>query len=82
MALRDIAMESRTIIDTQYAVYAAYDAANDAADYRSHGTRIVVADAGAMCGAFWYALCMRPGRHGERHGADEYDLSNHLYLLF
>jgi hypothetical protein len=82
MALRNIAVESRTIIDTQHAVYAAYDAANDAADNRAHGTCIVVTDAGAMGSAFRYALSMCPGRHCERHRADEYDLSKHMHLYF
>ncbi|HEY5067977.1 MAG TPA: hypothetical protein VIJ04_24520, partial [Xanthobacteraceae bacterium] len=82
MALRNIAVESRTIIDTQHTVYAAYDAANDAADNLSHGTCIVATNASAMGSAFRYALSMCPGRHCERHRADEYDLSKHMYLCF
>ena len=82
MALRNIAMESRPIIDTQYAIYAAYEAANDAAHNRPHGTCIVVTDASAMGSAIRYALSMCSGRHGERHGADECDLSKHVYLYF
>ena len=73
-------MEPRTIIDTQYAVHAAYDAANDAANDSSHGTSIVLTDASAMSGAIRHALSVRSGRHCERHGADEYDVSNHVYL--
>jgi len=80
MALGNIAVESRTIIDTQHAVHAADDATDDAADNRSHGTGIVLTDASAMISAFWYALSACTGRQGERHGADEYDVSNHVYL--
>ena len=80
MAIGNIAMEPRTIVDTQYAVHAAYDAANDAANNRSHRTSIVLTDASAMGSALWYALSVCSGRHGERHGADEYDVSNHVYL--
>jgi hypothetical protein len=75
-------MESRAIIDTQYAVHAAYYATNDAANDSSHGTRVVLTDASAMIGAFRHALSVRTGRHCERHGADEYDVSNHVYLCF
>jgi hypothetical protein len=82
MALGNITMEPRTIVDTQYAVHAAYDAANDAADDRSDGTGIVLTDASAMSSAIWYALSVRSSRHCEGHGADEYDVSNHVYLLF
>ncbi len=78
MALGNIAMEARTIVDTQYTVHAADDAANDAADNRSHGTGIVLTDASAMSSAIWHALSVCSGRHGECHGADEYDLSNHV----
>ena len=81
MALDDIAVESRTIIDTQEAVHAADDSADDAANDRSHGTGIVLTDASAMISAFRYALSARTGRQGERHGADEYDVSNHVYLF-
>ena len=80
MAISNIAMEARTIVDTQYTIHAAYDAANDAADNRSHRTSIVLTDAGAMSSAIWYALSVRASRHCERQGADEYDLSNHVYL--
>jgi hypothetical protein len=78
MPLGNIAMEARTIVDTQYSVYATNDAANDAANDRSHRTGIVLADARAVISALWYALSVCSGRHGERHGADEYDVSNHL----
>jgi hypothetical protein len=80
MAIGDIAMEPRTIVDTQDAVHAAYDAADDTADNRSHGTGIVLADPGAMSCAIRYALSVCSSRHCERHGADEYDVSNHVYL--
>jgi hypothetical protein len=80
MAIGNIAMEPRTIVDTQYTVHAAYDAANDAANNRSHGTGIVLTDASAMSSALWYALSVCSGRHCERHGADDYDVSNHVYL--
>ena len=62
MALSDIAVESRAIIDTQHAVHAAYDAADDAAADRSHGTGIVLTDASAVISALWYALSMCTGR--------------------
>jgi hypothetical protein len=42
MAISNIAMEPRTIVDTQYTVHATYDAANDAANKRAHGTSIVL----------------------------------------
>ena len=80
MAISNISMEPRTIVDTQYTVHAAYDAANDAADNRSHRTGIVLTDASAMSRAFRYALSVCSSRHCERHGADEYDVSNHVYL--
>ncbi len=80
MTFNNIAMEPRTIIDTQYTVHAAYDAANDAADDRSHGTSIVLTDASAMLSAIRYALSMCSGRHCKCDGADEYDVSNHVYL--
>jgi hypothetical protein len=80
MAIGHIAMEPRTIVDTQYTVHAAYDAANDAANNRSHGTGIVLTDASAMGSAIWYALSICSGRHCECHGADEYDVSNHVNL--
>jgi len=80
MTLNNIAMESRTIIDAQYTVHAADDAANDAAHNCSHGTGIVITDASAMSGAIWYALSVRSGRHCQCHGADEYEVSNHVYL--
>jgi hypothetical protein len=73
-------MESRTIVDAQYTVHAADDAANDAADNRSHRTSVVLTDASAVSSAIWYALSVRASRHCECHGADEYDLSNHVYL--
>ncbi|HTC04362.1 MAG TPA: hypothetical protein VK749_13250 [Xanthobacteraceae bacterium] len=73
-------MESRTIVDAQYTVHAADDAANDAADNRSYGTSIVLTDASAVSSAIRYALSVRASRHCERQGADEYDLSNHVYL--
>ena len=80
MAIGNIAMEPRTIIDTQYTVHAAYDAANNAANNRSHGPSIVLTDAGAMSSAFWYALSVCSSRHCECHGADEYDVSNYVFL--
>ena len=80
MTVSNIVMEPRTFIDTQYTVHAAYDAANDAANNRSHGTCIVLTDASAMSGAIWYALSVRSGRHCECHCADEDDMSNHVYL--
>jgi hypothetical protein len=80
MAIGNIAMEPRAIVDTQYAVHAAYDAANDAANNRSYGTGIVLTDASAMSSAIWYALSVRSSRHCQRHGADEYDVSNHVSL--
>jgi hypothetical protein len=80
MAIGNIAMEPRTIVDTQDAVHAAYDPADDAANNRTHGTGIVLADAGAMSSAIRYALSVCSSRHCERHGADEYDVSNHVYL--
>ena len=80
MAISNISMEPRTIVDTQYTVHAAYDAANDAANNRSHGTSIVLTDASAMSRAIWYALSVCSSRHCECHGADEYDVSNHVYL--
>ena len=80
MAIGNIAMEARTIVDTQYTVHAAYDAANDAANDRSHRTSIVLTDASAMSSAIWYALSMCCSWHCEGHGADEYDVSNHVYL--
>ena len=80
MAISNIAMEPRTIIDAQYTVHAAYDAANDAAHNRSHGTSIVLTDSSAMSSAIWYALSLCSDRHCERHGADEYGVSNHVYL--
>jgi hypothetical protein len=54
MTISNIAMEPRTIIDTQYAVHAAYDAADDATNNRPYGTSIVFTDASAMSGAIWY----------------------------
>ena len=80
MTLNDIAMEPRTIIDAQYAIHAADDAANDATDDRSYRTSIVLTDASAMISALWYALSMCAGRHCKRHGANEYDVSNHVCL--
>jgi hypothetical protein len=82
MTISNIAMEPRTIVDTQYTVHATYDAANDAANNRPHGTSIVLADASAVIGAIWYALSVCSGRHCECHGAHEYDVSNHVSLSF
>ena len=82
MAIGNIAMEPRTVVDTQYAVHAAYDAANDAANNRSHGAGIVLTDASAMSSAIRYALSVCCSRHCQRHGADEDDVSNHVYLSF
>ena len=80
MAFSNISMEPRTIVDTQYTVHAADDAANDAANDRSHGTSIVLTNASAMSRAIWYALSVCSCRHCEYHGADEYHVSNHVYL--
>jgi hypothetical protein len=87
MAIGNIAMKPRTIVDAQYTVHAAYDAANDAANNRAHGTGIVLTDASAMSRAIRYALRVCSSRHCERHGAygygaDEYDVSNHVYPQF
>ena len=82
MTLGDIAVEPGTIIDTQYAVHAADDAADDAANNRSDGTGIVLTDAGAMSRAIRYALSIRSGRHCECYGANEYNVSNHVSLKF
>jgi hypothetical protein len=82
MAISNISMKPRTIVDTQYTVHAAYDAADDAANNRSHGTGIVLTDASPMSRALWYALSVRSSGHRERHGADEYDVSNHVFLYF
>jgi hypothetical protein len=82
MTLNNIAVEARTIIDTQYTVHAADDAANDAADNRSNGAGIVFTDASAMINAIRHALSVRSGRHCECDGADEYDVSNHVFLYF
>jgi hypothetical protein len=73
-------MEPRTIINTQYSVHAAYDAANDATDNRSHGTSIVLTDASAMGSAIRYALCVCSCGHHDCCGARKYDVSNHVYL--
>jgi len=80
MTFGDIAMEPGPIINAQYTIDAAYDAPDDAANNRSHGTGIVLADASAMIGAIRYALSMGSGRHCERHGTNDYDVSVHVYL--
>jgi hypothetical protein len=80
VAIGNISMKPRTIVDTQHTVYAANDAADDAANNGSHGTGIVLTDASAMRSALWYALSECSNRHCERNGADEYDVSNHVYL--
>jgi hypothetical protein len=80
MAIGNIAMKPGTIVDTQYTIHAAYDAANDAANNGSDRTSIVLTDASAMSSAIWYALSVRSSRHCQRHGADEYDVSNHVSL--
>ena len=80
MAIGNIEMEPRTIIDTQYTVYAAYDAANDAANDRSYGPSIVLTHTSAVSSAFRYALGLCSDRHCERQGADEYGVSNYTYL--
>jgi hypothetical protein len=82
MTLDDVAVKPRPIVDTQYAVHTAYDAANDTADNRSHGTGVVLTDARAVSSAIWYSLSGGSGRHCKRHGANEYDVSNHVYLSF
>ena len=80
MTISNIAMESRTIIDTQHTVHAAYDAADDAANNGSYRTSIVLTDASAMSSAIWYALSVGFGRHCESHCACEYKVTNHVYL--
>jgi hypothetical protein len=80
MTFSNIIMEPRTILDPQYTVHAAYDTANYAANYRSHGTSVVLADASAMSSAIWYALSVCSGRHCECHGANKHNMSNHVYL--
>jgi hypothetical protein len=87
MTLGNIAMKSRPFVDTQYAVHAADDAANDTANNCSHRTSIVITDASAMSGAIWYALSVGSGRHCERYGANgyganKYNLPNHVFLKF
>lgn len=82
MTLDNIAVEPRTIIDTQHTVHTAYHAADNAANDRSHGTSIVLTDTSAMISALWYALSVRSGRHCERQAADDYDVSNYVYLWF
>jgi hypothetical protein len=47
----------------------------------------VFTDASAMSSAIWHALSVCSGRHCECHGAngygaDEYNLSNHVFLKF
>jgi hypothetical protein len=73
-------MEARTIIDTQYTVHAAYDAANHATDNSSHGTSIVLTDASPVGSAIRYALCVCSCGHHDCRGARKYDVSNHVYL--
>ena len=80
MTFSDIAVEPRTVVNTQYAVHAAYHATNDAANNRSHGTSIVLPDASAVSSAIRYALCVCLRRQRERHGTDVYDVSNHVSL--
>ena len=80
MTFGNIAMEPGPIIDTQYTVDAAYDATDDTANNRSHGTSIVLPDASAVINAIRYALSVCSGRHGECHGANDYDVSVHVYL--
>jgi hypothetical protein len=80
MTFDNIAVEPRTIIDTQYSIDAAYDAADDTADNRTHRTRIVLTDACAMSGAVRYALSVCAGRHCDCHDASKYYGSNHVYL--
>ena len=81
MTFNNIAVEPGTVINTQYTVHAADDAAHDATNDRSHGTSIVRPDASAMISTVWYALSVRSGRYCECHGADEYDVSNHVLSL-
>ena len=76
MTFNNITVEPRTIIDTQYAVDAAYHAANN----RSHGPRVVLANASAMSRAVGHALSVCACRHCERDEANEYDTSNHVSL--
>jgi hypothetical protein len=73
-------MEPWTVIGTQYAVHAAYDAADDAANNSSYGTGIALTDASAVSGTVRYALSGCSARHCEHHRADEYDVSNHVFL--
>ena len=72
-------MEARPIIDTQYAVDTAYNAADDTTNHSSDGTGIVLTDASAMIRTVRYALSIRSSGHGERYRTSEYDVSVHLY---
>jgi hypothetical protein len=73
-------MEPGPIIDTQYTVDAAYDATDDAANNRSHGSGIVLTDASAMISAIRDALSVYAGGDSECHRTNEYDVSVHVYL--
>ena len=79
MTFSDIAMEARPVIDTQYAVDAAYNAADNTTNHSSDGTGIVLTDASAMIRTVRYALSIRSSGHGERYRTSEYDVSVHLY---
>ena len=80
MAIGNIAMKPGTIVDPQYTVHAAYDAANDAANNRSHGTSIVLTDASAMSRAVRYALerVLRPT--SRMPCADEYEMCRIMFI--
>ena len=85
MTFGNIVMESGPIIDTQYTVDAAYDAADDATNNRSHGTGVVLTDASAMIGAIRHALSVCSGRQCKcqgtnGYGTNDYDVSVHVYL--
>jgi hypothetical protein len=80
MTFGNIAVESGPVVDAQYTVDAAYDAPDDAANDRSHGTGVVLADASAMISAIRYALSVCSGRHGECDRTNGYDVSVHVYL--
>ena len=61
MTIDDIAMESRAIVDAQYAVHAPDDAADHSANNRSDWAGIMVTDASAMGSAIRHTLSMCSG---------------------
>ena len=79
MTFGDVAVEPGPIIDTQYAVDAAYNAADNTTNHSSDGTGIVLTDASAVISAIRYALSVRSGRHCKCYGTNEYDGSFHVY---